>query len=570
MATTGVEASAGDLLVRGGTLIDGTGAPGRPADVRVRAGRISEVGRGLVEHGESVIDARGAVVAPGFIENHAHVDPALFWDPFCDPSPQHGVTTMLAGNCSLSLFPMRDTLRADAIRLFALIEDMPAVALEQGVPWCWSGYDQYRDELAKGGLGLNVATLVGHSILRWFVMGEAGSERVATASEIAAMCDVLDESLRAGAYGLSSSFGDKDHLGRPVPSVWADDAEFGALFDVLARHGGVFEFLPNLSGGTAPQDIERVAALTRPRGVVSTWNTIGQSRRAPERAAQFLEQAARLQADGVKMYPQSSPRTFDLRISWTSSVLFNDMPEGWAKAIRAEGDEKRRLLGDEAWRAVARKEWDAAKLSPFPTWDISRIRFLTVTRPENERWVGKTLADLVRERGGHASDGLADWVLENDLDPGVLATGVNNDDAEAVGRILCHPSTLVGASDNGAHVAMFCAAGDTTLLLTRHVRERGDLTLEAAVHELTGRQASTLGFAGRGVVAEGNVGDLVVFALDELAWQTDVFVSDLPGGGARLRRPPGGYRHTIVGGRIVQTNGELTGARPGRPIGLKG
>ena len=568
MTSSRTREGGADLLVRGGSVIDGTGAPSRPGDVRVREGVIAEVGPGLRSEGETVIDADGAVVAPGFIENHAHVDPSLFWDPFCDPSPQHGVTTMLTGNCSLSLFPVREDLREQTIALFALIEDMPADALKLGVPWSWTHYDEYRDELASGGLGLNVATLVGHSILRWFVMGEAGSERAATPDEVDAMCRVLDDSLRAGAFGISTSFGDKDHLGRPVPSCWADDAEFEALIDVLARHGAILEFLPNLSGGTAEEDIDRIARLTRPRGVVSTWNTVGQSRRAPDRAARFLAKATEYQEAGVKIYPQSSPRTFDLRISWDSSVLFNDMPEGWARAIRAGADEKRQLLADPEWRAVARSEWDAAKLSPFPTWDTSRIRFLSVTRPENQRWVGSTLADLARERDLHASDALAEWVAENDLEPGVLAVGVNNDDAQAVGEILSHPTTLVGASDNGAHVAMFCAAGDTTLLLTRHVRERGDMTLEAAVHELTGRQASALGFGGRGVIAPGAIGDLVVFALDELTWDQDEFVSDLPGGGSRLRRPPGGYRHTIVAGEIVQSDGRLTGARPGRPIGL--
>jgi N-acyl-D-aspartate/D-glutamate deacylase len=554
--------------VRGGTIIDGTGSPARPGDVRVRAGRIVEVGPSLQGEGEPEIDAAGAIVAPGFIENHTHVDPSLFWDPFCDPTPQHGVTTVLAGNCSLSLFPLRDEYRADAIALFCLIEDMPEAALMQGVPWTWTDYAGYRDALAAGGLGLNVATLVGHTLLRWFVMGDAAWERSATADEVAEMCGVLDQSIKDGAFGLSTSFTDKDHRGKPVPSCLADDEEFGSLLDVLARHGALLEFVPDLSGGTAEADIDRMAALCGPRGVVSTWNTLAQTKRAPGRAERFLEQASRYQAAGVAIYPQGTPRTFDLRINWDRSVLMSDMPNSWALVIRAEGQEKAALLADPQWRAVARVEWEAAKLSPFPTWDISRLRLLSVTRPENERWLGATLADLVSERGGHPSDVLADWLLENDLDPGVIAVGVTNDDPEAVGEILRHPATLVGGSDNGAHVAMFCAAGDSTLLLTRHVRDRVDMSLEAGIHELTGRQADALGFKGRGVIAPGAAGDLVIFDLAELRWEQDVFVDDLPGGGRRLRRPPGGYRHTIVAGHVVQVDGELTGARPGRPIGL--
>jgi N-acyl-D-amino-acid deacylase len=558
---------AGSVLVRGGNVVDGTGAPAVRADVRIADGIIVEVGPDLRPDGGQVIDTDGATVAPGFIENHTHVDPALFWDPLCDPTPQHGVTTVLAGNCSLSLFPMNESMRDDAIALFSLIEDIPRAAFDLHVA-TWTDYAGYRDALAEDGLGLNVATMAGHSFLRWYVMGEAAWERTATPAEISEMAGLLSADVEAGAFGLSTSFADKDALGRPVPSCLADDAELSALFDVLGAKGGIVEFIPNLSEGTAEQDIERVAELIAPRGVIGTWNTLAQTKRAPERAGRFLAQATRLQEAGVLMYPQATPRPFDLRIGWDRSVMFNDMPTSWALVIRADPEGKRQLLADPTWRTNAQAEWDAAKLSIFPVWDISRLRFITVTRPENERWIGATLADLVAERGGHPSDVLADWVLDNDFDPGVVAGGVSNDDQSEVGAILRHPATIIGASDNGAHVAMFCAAGDCTLLLTRYVRDRAEISLEAAVHELTGRQAATLGFGGRGVITPGHAADLVVFELDELRWEPDSMVADLPGGGSRLRRPPGGYRHTIVAGEIVQTEGTLTGARPGGPIGF--
>jgi len=556
------------LLIRGGMVIDGTGGPRFRADVRVVDGLIAEIGSDLEAIDETIIDASGAVVAPGFIENHAHVDPSVFWDPYCDPSPQHGVTTMLAGNCSLSLFPLRPEHRGGVAGLFSLIEDVPLSAMEDSVPWNWTTYAEYRDAINAVGLGLNVAFLVGHSMLRWYVMGEAAWERVATPEEIDDMCRVLRQNLREGAYGMSASFADKDAEGRWVPSVLADDAEYGALMDVLVEFGAIFEFLPNLPAGTVEADVERIANLAGPRGLVTTWNTIAQTRRAPDRPKRLLEQATRLQQQGVKIYPQSSPRSFDLRIGWDRSVMFNDMPETWAKVIRADEHGKRSMLNDTEWRTLARSEWDAAKLSIFPVWDISRLRLIEVTRPELDFWVGRTLSDLVDERRAHPSDVLADWVLENDLNPGIVAVGVSNDDIQEVGEILQHPATIIGASDNGAHVAMFSAAGDPTLYLTRYVRDRSELTLEKAIHDLTGHQADIFGFADRGVIETDRRADLVVFVLEELHWDGDVVVADLPAGGKRLRRPEGGYRCTIVNGEVVQENGILTGARPGRTVPL--
>ena len=198
----------------------------------------------------------------------------------------------------------------------------------------------------------------------------------------------------------------------------------------------------------------------------------------------------------------------------------------------------------------------------FPSQHPHRVRFIEVTKPELEPWLGRTLADLVAARGGHPSDVLADWLLENDLRPGVLVVGVGNSNVDDVAALLVDPDTVIASSDAGAHVQMMCAAGDTTLLLERHVRDRGDLTVEQAVHELTGKLASVFGFHDRGVIAEGKVADLTVFALDELHWDADVFVDDLPGGASRLRRPPGGYRYTLAGGEVTQEDGVLTDARP--------
>jgi N-acyl-D-aspartate/D-glutamate deacylase len=253
-------------------------------------------------------------------------------------------------------------------------------------------------------------------------------------------------------------------------------------------------------------------------------------------------------------------------VNWDGGMSWFALENSWHKMVQAPRPEKEPMLRDPQWRALAREEWDRVPRTMIPHKHADRIRLVSVTRPDLERWVGATLADLVADRGGHPSDVLADWLLENDADAGIVGVGVANSDAGGVAETLTHPASVMANSDAGAHLQMMCAIGDTTLMLTRHVRERGDLTVEQAVHRMTGQLADRFGFAGRGRLTEGAAGDLVVFGLDELDWAADVFVSDLPEGARRLRRPAGGYRYTVVGGTVVQQDGELTGARPGRVL----
>ncbi len=556
-----------DLLLRGGTVVDGTGRPAFAADVRVREGRIVEVGPGLEPEHEAELDASAAVVAPGFLDLHTHLDPQVFWDPACDPNPQHGVTTALVGNCSLSLFPVTDEQRGPIADMFSFVEDVPPDALVNHVPWTWHDYAGYRDAIDSRGAGLNIAALMGHSPLRLVVMGDDAWERAATPEECARMAEILDAAMAAGAWGLSTSFFDEDRRGRPVPSRNADDAEFDVLLDVLARRGrGLVEFVPDLTGPEPEVGMDRLARRCGPRGIPLTWTGFTATD-GSTRMQEWLELTQRYHDQGVKIWPQLSPRTVDFRVNWDSSMMFMRFVDGWHRVIQADGREaKRALLADPEWRARARTEWDTVDKSLFPNTRIERVRIVEVTNPDDEKWLGKSLADLVAARGGHPSDALADLALANDCAPGIVAVGVANANPDRVASGLVDDNVLISSSDAGAHVQMLCASGDTTLLLTRYVRERGDLTLERAIHELTGRQADVFGFHDRGVVAEGAAADLVVFALDELHWDDDVFVADLPDGAKRFRRPEGGYRATIVGGVPVQQGGELTGALPGRVL----
>ena len=387
-----------DLLITGGDVIDGTGSAAFRADVRTRGGLIVEVGDGLQGDGEIEIDADGAVVAPGFIDTHAHTDPQVFWDPAIDPDSLHGVTTMLTGNCSLSLYPVRDGTRSDIADLFAYIEDVPRDLFDDYVPWTWDGYAGYRDAVNAGGTGINLAALVGHSPLRLYVMGDDAWDRKATPDEIEAMSALLAQAMADGAWGLSTSFLDVDKAGRPVPSRAAGGAEFDGLFAAIGRSGrGLVEMVPNMLGGNAEAELEDLGRRCGAQGVPITWTGFVYIDDAPEFTQAFIDVGRRLADEGVRMYPQLSPRTIDFRLNWDSSMMFMSMPEGWHRVIKAEGTEaKRALLTDPEWRATARDEWDRVDKAMFPHRHLHKARFVEVFGVENERWLGRNAS---RPRG---------------------------------------------------------------------------------------------------------------------------------------------------------------------------
>jgi len=556
-----------DLLIRGGTVVDGTGASAYEADVRISDGLITEIGEGLRPDGETQLDASGAYVSPGFIDLHTHFDPGLFWDRTCDPIPQQGVTSVLFGNCSLSLAPVRPADRAGITELFCYIEDLPTEVFNASVPWSWQTYDQYLKVLDQSGYSVNVAGLVGHSILRQYVLGDEAWERVSTEDERAAIATLLGRSLAAGAFGMSTSLGfDEDRHKRVVPSRVADDAELSAVLGVLARHDALVQFIPAPVHKQMIKDVERMMHLTSEHDVRSTFIGVFYQQDHPERALSVLDMVGDYQKRGVRCYPQISPRTLDIRPNWSGGMSFFALPNGWHTFVQADPTQKQQLIRDEQWRATAREEWDRVRAGMFPHKNPQSVRLVEVTRPEYEPWLGRSLGDLITERGGHPSDVLADWVIDNDMRPGLVAVGVVNSDPDGIGELLKHPAKIISNSDAGAHMQMFAAAGDTTLVLERHVRDRADLTLEQAVYELTRRQAGFAGMTDRGVLQPGKAGDVTVFDLSQLSFRPESFVADLPMGAKRLRRPPGGFRYTVVGGSVTQENGQLTDARPGQVL----
>ncbi|MFI7190230.1 N-acyl-D-amino-acid deacylase family protein [Nocardia nova] len=553
----------GNLLVRGGTLIDGTGAPQRRADVRVKNGIVAEIGLGLAHDGEQEVDASGALVTPGFIDGHTHYDPSLFWDPSCDPMPQHGVTTVLFGNCSLSLAPVRQSDRASLSETFAVIEEIPELGFSDHIPWDWESYPEYIASMGSRGFGVNVAGLVGLSALRLFVIGDEAWERPSTPDETRRMAVLLDDALRAGASGFSTSYFDRGADGRLVPSAMADDAELAALLNVTGAHRGHFEVLSQMMDHPVSMDqLERLARLCGAADVAMTWNGFIDWDKDPSIIEGYLDLAHRLQADGLRAYPTISPHPQEFMANWQGGMGFISVP-AWNELLQAPDEATQsRMLADPVWRKRAAEDWDRIPKTTFPHHDLDRVRIETVERPELEKFLGESLGSWAQNHGGHPSDALADWLQLNDLHPG-LAYTTGNANHQRIGAFLNDPATVVSASDAGAHIISHCNTGDTTLLLTRYVRERHDLELERAVAEMTSRPADLYGFSDIGRLEVGKRGDLTVFELDALTFGRPEAVLDFPGGAKRYRRPAGGYRVTAVNGILTQIDGKATGNLPG-------
>jgi N-acyl-D-amino-acid deacylase len=552
----------GDLLVRGGTVVDGTGAPSVRADVRVRGGVIAEVGPGLRPDGEAELDASGALVTPGLIESHTHFDGALWWDAACDPMPAYGVTTVVLGNCGLTLAPLRPETRDGIVDLFCFIEDLPVDAFREHIPFGWETWPEYRRSASAYATSVNAAGYIGQQSLRTFVMGDEAWERVATADERHAMAVILDEALGAGALGLSTSYMDTDRDNRDVPSRVADDVELGALLDVIARHpSATFQFVPRfLQPEHFHADIERVAELCAPRGVRGVWGGFGTEVDRAEQRAATLAHLDEMQRRGAMLAPLYSSRPQHVNLHFDRSIMWSGVP-AWHELVNGQDDRKAVLLRDEAWRARARSDWDACTYTLVPIRRPEALLLSHAERPGRDD-SARTLAELARVTRVHLSDALADWLLAHGIRSS-LRTAHRPVDDDAVASLARRPDTVAGASDAGAHIQMFSGAGESTYFLTHLVRETGLLRIEEAVHALTGKHATFFGLTDRGVVAPGMAADLAVFELDRLVMGDEVRTDDIPAAGAwRYTRPPAHFRATVVAGVPTCVEDRITAARP--------
>lgn len=562
-----------ELLIVNGTIVDGTGAPAYAADVRVRGGVITEIGQGLKPSGERVFDAAGCHVTPGFIESHTHYDGTMWWQPDLDPLPGYGATTMIMGNCGFSPAPLHKYMPAqrEMIGIFSFFEDIPEGPFMSNLPWDWNKWSEYRASSERNvRVPLNYAAYVGHIAIRLAVMGVEAWDREATSEEIAQMADLLDDALAAGALGLSDNLHDHDGSNRPVPSLKASDEEFLALFDVMDRYPDTCYqvIVDTFMRMTAPDNLKRLERLLAGRRIrVQIAGAIPTLEFQKPMLEPMRKSVDSMRAAGVDIWPGYAHVSPTNVLSIVKSLIFaqsNDYV--WHEVVLADThEEKRALLSDPAWRARARESWDTQAWEHSPLKNPQDLLLL-----DSENGTGPlnmSLKDYAESRGLHRSDAMAEWILANGTRSTVHMAPFPKDEA-LTEELMRDPKTVGNISDAGAHLQMLCGAGENALLLTRYVRDEKRLTIEEAVHIMTGKIAEHFFLRDRGVIAVGKRADIAVFNMDEIQRQPMHKANDVPDGRGgttwRFTRKAMPTRLTLVNGVPTFENGAPTGQMPGR------
>jgi N-acyl-D-aspartate/D-glutamate deacylase len=534
-----------DLAIRGGTVVDGTGAPGRRADVGITGGRITEIADHVAADVE--LDASGRIVTPGFVDIHTHYDPQALWDHELSPSPSHGVTSVVAGNCGYSIAPTHPADRASLCRTLDKVEDMRLATLEAGIEWDFETYPEYLAAVRRRGVAINFGGYVGHTPVRMYVMGDDAYEREATDDEIARMKQIVAESIRGGALGFSSDRGGF-HLGdggRPVPSIVASQAETEALMRVTAEiDQGIVHVAPG-------ENFAWIYDFQRSLGRNITWSALltyppEWTSRAPYRDKLAVHEEGR--AAGADVFVQVTCRPILQELAMDEPTAFYSVP-AFAPFVAAPIEERRGFYEDPAWR---RRVWDEFESSKWvnPRWQT----FLVADSRSHPELVGRSVADIARERGCTAFDVVADVALDDDLTTRFSVTFAN-DEEEGVTLLMRSEGTIMGLSDAGAHVSQICDAVMPTDFLSHWVRDRDLMPLEQGVRKLTGELADVLRI-DRGYLRVGAPADVVVLDLEHLDPGPNRRRRDFPADGERLvADSPTGVDHVVVNGVPVRRDG---------------
>jgi N-acyl-D-aspartate/D-glutamate deacylase len=555
------------VVVKGGRVVDGSGLPGFTADVEMCDGRITAVGRVPVGDAQ-VIDADGLVVAPGFVDVHTHYDAQLHFEPSASPSSWHGVTTVVIGNCGFSLAPAKTADVPWLLRMLSRVEGMSETALTAGVSFAGGSMGDFLDGL-DGRIGVNVAAYAGHAALRRFVMGEEASHRGATQDEIAAMCELLRESLDDGAIGLSTSQLElhRDHEGNPVPCNLATREELVALSHVLGDSPrGAIEIFPRTFGerdGYDDDDAELLLQMAEASAKPIHGNVLGTFPASPDGWRRNLAVAERAAARGLRIYPMLVLNPKGVHFSLDSTFIFDEYPT-WRAVLTSPMHNRIDRLTDAAFRTRLAAELADPSLGSL---NLSWHEVVVVaTRDEAHRKLeGRSVADIAADRGMSGIDAMLDLAVAERLETMfAIRRNIAERERAVIEQLVDHPMLMAGSSDGGAHLLTFCGADYTTRLLTDWVP--APLTLERAIAKLTFLPAMSMGLWDRGLIRPGMAGDLVVLEPDRLAVGAVRMARDFPAGASRLVFPSTGYHATLVNGEVATRDGESIGARSGHVL----
>tara|TARA_Y100001949_G_scaffold93517_1_gene78995 strand:- start:5024 stop:6736 length:1713 start_codon:yes stop_codon:yes gene_type:complete len=551
-----------DLVIRNGMVIDGTGSPRRLGDVGVRDGRVVVVGE-ILEEALTEVDATGLVVAPGFVDVHTHFDAQVFWDTTLSPSPLHGVTTVIGGNCGFTIAPLEPDGGDYLMRMLARVEGMPLASLQEGVPWSWRTFGEYLDTI-EGTLMPNAGFLVGHSALRRMVMGERSIGEFASDKELHEMKKLLAESIEAGGLGFSSSWAKthNDAEGNAVPSRHASERELVELCSVLRDTGAVaLEFIP-----TVERFDESVYQLLTDMSVAAdrplNWNVIFANARQADVIEEKLQASNFAARQGGRVIALTAPMPAESRLCFESGFLLDTL-HGWAEPMALPNAQKLALLADPVRRAELNE--DAQHPSAFrglARWE--RLTVGEVTKKDLKHFEGRTIGEIAEKLGQTPWDALCEIVVADDLKTGLYPPAAgDNEESWALRQALWNDDRcLIGASDAGAHLDFLATFNYSTYLLAA-ARDRELLSLELAVHKLTDAPARLYGLKHRGRIAPGWWADLVVFDADKVAPEEVEVREDLPGGAWRLYGEAVGVHHVFINGEQAVEDGRFTDARPG-------
>jgi N-acyl-D-aspartate/D-glutamate deacylase len=563
-----------DLLIRGGTLIDGTGSPPRAADVGVRDGRIVAVGDLSDAEATRTIEAAGLAVTPGFVDIHTHYDGQATWDPLLAPSCYHGVTTLVMGNCGVGFAPVRPGQQDFLIGLMEGVEDIPGTALHEGMQWEWESFPEYLDALERREYAMDIATQVPHGSVRTYVMGERGANNeAATPEDIEAMAAIVKEGIAAGAVGFSTSrtLAHRAISGEPVPGTFAaEDELFGIGRAMGELQRGIFELAP---AGAAGEDIAAPLAeldwmrrLSAETGRPVTFAMV-QVDAAPDLWRELLDVSAKAVEEGAQVFPQVAGRPFGLLIGHQTDIHpFSDRLS-YLALLELPFEERIERMRDPEVKQKILSEGDPDNPGLL-LQQLGRI-FPMGDPPNYEPSYEESIEGIAKASGRDPVELLYDRLLDRDGRELFLAPVLNysNLSADPIREMLYHPRAVLGLGDGGAHCGIICDASIQTFMLTHWVRDRtrGDkVPVEFVVRRMSKDTADLYGFHDRGVVAEGMKADLNVIDLEGLTLRAPEMIFDLPAGGRRFMQRAKGYRYTICAGEITLENDEPTGAHPGR------